>query len=67
MATLKSNSRLGISPVCSSMVACDGITVTNGKDICARCLKALAKRNAPPKPLRGEYLSATMDIKKKKL
>jgi hypothetical protein len=49
------------------MVACDGITVTNGKDICARCLKALAKRNAPPKPLRGEYLSATMDIKKKKL
>lgn len=47
------------SKICEAQVACDSGYVLR-KDpsatICAACAKALAKKNKPPKPLKGVKL-----------
>ena len=46
------------TPICTKMVACDGSNLVGKnrieKGYCGKCEEALAKRNKPPPPLKGE-------------
>lgn len=42
---------------CPVMVACDGASVQQGRDMCGKCRETLEKR-ARKKPLRGENCKA---------
>lgn len=44
------------SVICVSQVACDGDPVYAQYADCHRCRQKLAKRNRPPKALKGERL-----------
>lgn len=46
------------SQVCESQVACDGSLVVRRKSatICLACEQRLARKNRPPKPLKGAKL-----------
>ena len=44
-------------PLCQLMLACDGNTLTvssRDRGYCGKCAEALAKKNRPPPPLKGE-------------
>lgn len=54
--------------LCTTEVACDGATLTNGRSMCGPCEEALKRRALKAKPLRGEnYIaySSTRPRKKK--
>lgn len=40
--------------LCPQEVACEGVRLTKGREMCPACEAALKRKTAPPKPLRGE-------------
>lgn len=63
LALFKAHYRL-----CPEEVACEGVRLTEGREMCPACEAAIKRRKAPPKPLRGERCETyyATRVKKKK-
>ena len=46
-----------LTGICTVMIACDGASMQQGRDMCGKCRETLAKR-AKQKPLRGDNCKA---------
>ena len=51
--------------LCPSQVACDGVNLLNGREICGACERALARRQKRETALRGErHMTYTLTRRK---
>ena len=57
------------TPICTRMIACDGANLVGKnrleKGMCLRCEEALAKRNKPKPPLKGENTALPENLRRK--
>lgn len=52
--------------LCPQEIACEGVRLTAGREMCPACEAALKRRTATPKPLRGDRCAMYYETRIKK-